>query len=255
MLFLYTQGILADEQKPEVGIEEKLGAVLPTDLKFFDEYGQIVQLKNLITKPTVITLVYYRCPGICSPLLNGLSRTIEKLDLEAGKDFNVVTISFDPTEDYQTAGEKKKNYLDNMNKKIQAESWRFLTGDKENIAKITDALGFRYQPQGADFMHPASIMVVSAEGKIARYLYGVEFLPLDLKLALTEASEGRSGPTINKFLKLCYSYDPEGRKYVLNITRIAGTGVFIVVMIFFVVLMVRKKNKPEPPQEKESTNA
>jgi protein SCO1/2 len=246
--------LFAQEQKTEVGIDEKLGDVLTADLKFYDELGQLVQLKSLITKPTIITLVYYRCPGICSPLLNGLSETVQKMDLEAGMDYNIVTISFDPSENYITAGEKKKNYLENMKKQVPEQSWRFLTGDSVNITKLTNEVGFMYQKQDNEFIHSAAVVVVSPEGKIARYLYGIQLLPLDLKLAIIEASEGKTGPTINKFLKLCYSYDPEGRKYVLNVTRIAGTGVFLFIVIFFIVLVVKKKNETEPVQEKEPVN-
>ncbi len=230
-----------DTPKQEVGIDEKLGSAIPLDLSFLDEYGKPVMLRDLITKPTVLTLVYYRCPGICSPLLNGLSQTIDHLDLEPGKDYNIVTISFDPTETYPIASDKKKNYLEAMKKKIPVDSWRFLVGDSTNIAKITDAIGFRYQPQGKDYMHSAVITVLTPNGKIARYLYGVEFLPLDLKMALIEASEGKTGPTINKLLKLCYSYDPEGRKYVLNVTRIAGGGMIVLIAAFVLFLSIKKK--------------
>jgi protein SCO1/2 len=165
----------------------------------------------------------------------------DRMDLEPGKDYNIVTISFNPREDYIMASEKKKNYTDNMKKKISPEGWHFLTGDSASIAKITDAVGFRYQKQGEDFMHGAVLTVLSQDGKIARYLYGVDFLPLDVKLALTEASEGRTGPTINKLLKLCYSYDPAGRKYVLNFTRVAGGGMLLIILGFVLILTLKKK--------------
>jgi protein SCO1 len=221
-----------DTKKSEVGIDEKLGEVVPLELQFLDEYGKPV---------TLLTLVYYKCPGICSPLMNGVASVVEKMDLEAGKDFNIVTISFNPREDYIMAKEKKSNYMDMMKKKIPAESWRFLTGDSINIAKITDAVGFRYQPQGEDYMHGAVLTVLTPDGKVARYLYGTDFLPLDVKLAVTEAAEGRSTPAINKLLKLCYSYDPDGRKYVLNFTRIVGSGMLVLIIGFVLVLTLKKK--------------
>jgi protein SCO1/2 len=226
----------------EIGIDEKLGGQIPLDLSFMDENGKPVSLKQLFTKPTILTLVYFRCPGICSPLLGGVASMVEKLDMEIGRDYNIVTVSFDPREDYIMASEKKENYLDNMKKKISGEGWHFLTGDSMTIARLTDAVGFRYKRQGNDYAHSAVITILSSDGKIARYLYGIDFLPLDVKLALTEAAEGKSGPTINKFLKLCYSYDPEGRKYVLNFTRIAG-GVTLLAIIGFVLLLTLKKNK------------
>lgn len=240
--------LCADDTNQEVGIFERLGETIPSGLTFYDENGQPVSLNTLIAKPTIFNFVYFRCPGICSPLMNGLSKAIDQTDIIAGKDFNIVTISFDPTENYITGSEKKLNYLNNMKKKIPAESWRFLTGDSVNIKKITNALGFKYLPQGNDFMHGAAIIIVSKEGKIIRYLYGTDFLPLDLKLAIAEAEEGRIGPTINKLLKMCYSYDPEGRKYVLSVTRITGSGILLLVTIFLMFLIIKKK-KNIPHQE------
>jgi len=229
-------------QEQDIGIDEKLDQNIPLNLSFLDEAGKPVTLKELFGKPTILTLVYYRCPGICSPLLNGVAEMVDKLDMVIGKDYNIVTISFDPSEDYITAAGKKRNYLDNMKKKIPEQNWRFLTGDSTAAAKITDAIGFRYKKQDNNFVHSAVITILSPDGKIARYLYGVNFLPLDVKLALTEASEGKSGPTINKFLKLCFSYDPEGRKYVLNFTRIAG-GITLLMIFGFVLVLTLKKKK------------
>ena len=239
---VYAPLLKSEEQNgQEIGIDEKLGQQIPLDLNFLDENGKSVSLKQLFTKPTILTLVYYRCPGICSPLLTGVSEMVDKLDMEPGRDYNIVTVSFDPGDDYITGGEKKSNYLDNMKKKIPESGWHFLTGDSISIAKLTDAVGFRYKRQGSDFAHSAVITILSQDGKIARYLYGINFLPLDVKLALTEASEGKSGPTINKFLKLCYSYDPEGRKYVLNFMRIAGGITLVAIIGFFLVLTLKKK--------------
>jgi protein SCO1/2 len=183
-----------DEPKSPIGVDEKLGEKIPLDLTFMDEYGKPVILRSLFTKPTLLTLVYYRCPGICSPLLSGVSDVVDKMDMEPGRDYNIVTISFSPREDYIMASDKKKNYLGTMKKKIPQDGWHFLTGDSVSIAKITDAVGFRYQVQGVDYMHGAVITAISSNGMIARYLYGTDFLPLDVKLALTEASEGRSTP-------------------------------------------------------------
>jgi len=250
-LILSTNINAEDKPKKEIGFDEKLGETIPLNISFLDEYGKPVTLQELFTKPTILTLVYYKCPGICSPLLTGVASAIDRLDMGAGKDFNVVTISFDPKETYLTAAEKKTNYLETMNKHIPADSWRFLTGDSSNIAKITDAVGFRYIPQGQDFMHAAAIMAISKDGKIARYLYGTEFNPIDMKMSLIEASEGRTGPTIATLMKLCYSYDPEGKKYVMNITRIAGGGVVLMLGIFITVLIIKKKrNNPGTDRER-----
>jgi len=247
--------VISDEnQKLEIGLEEKLGNQLPEDIVFIDEFGKPVRLGMLIDKPTIISLVYYRCPGICSPLMSGISQMIDRLDLQAGKDYNVLTVSFNPSEDYLMASEKKKNYFANMQKKIDYSSWRFLTGDSASIAKLTDAIGFRYKKEGEDYIHSALITIVSPSGKIARYLYGTDFLPLDVKLAIAEASEGKTGPTIAKIIRLCYSYDPEGRKYVLNITRIAGAGMIIALAGFLIMLTIKKKNKSDKTGLNNSIN-
>lgn len=227
--------------KPDVGIFERLGEKIPDDIFLADETGQQVNVRSLITKPTIFSLVYFRCPGICSPLLNGVSTVVDKTNLEPGQDYNLITISFDPTEDYNLAAGKKESYLENLDRKISPDSWRFLTGDSANIKKIADALGFKFQKQGNDFMHGASIMMVSADGTIARYLYGVEYLPFDFKMAVTEASEGKVVPSINKLMKMCFSFDPEGRKYVLNITRIAGGGILLMLGIFIGFVTLKKK--------------
>lgn len=247
MLGLLREPSMADTTQQQVGIDEKLGEAIPLDLSFLDENGKPVSLRSLVNKPTILTLVYYRCPGICSPLMNGLSSVVDKLDIEAGKDFNIVTISFNPREDYIMAQGKKRNYLDNMKKKIPEDSWKFLTGDSLTIAKITDAVGFRYQPQGEDYMHGAVLTVLSHDGKIARYLYGTDFLPMDVKLAINEASEGKSSPAINKLLKICYSYDPAGRTYVLNFTRIVGGGMLILIAGFVLILTLKKKKNNNIP--------
>ncbi len=256
ILTLFHLNSYADEpQKKQIGFDEKLGETIPLDLSFTNDNGQQVKLKDLFNKPTLFMVVYYKCPGLCSPFLGGVEKVIENLDLEAGKDYNIVTVSFDPSENYLMALEKKKNYLDEMDKKIPESSWHFLTGDSINIAKITDAVGFRYMKQGKDYIHATALISVSPNGKIARYLYGTDFNPFDVKLALIEASEGRSGPTISKLVKLCYSYDPEGRKYVLNITRIAGGGIFILIVAFVAILTLKKKkikNKPSDSDIKTS---
>ncbi|MCY7363156.1 MAG: SCO family protein [Ignavibacteria bacterium] len=246
IIFLFlTTGIskAQDENtpKPEIGIYEKLGETIPDDIILTNEYGQQVNFKTLINKPTIISLVYFRCPGICSPLLNGVRSTVDRSDMEPGKDYNLITISFDQNEGYQMAAEKKENYLGELKRKIPGDSWRFLTGDSLNIQKISNALGFKFQRKDADFIHGAAIMVVSPKGKIVRYLYGTDYLPFDFKMAVTEATEGKVVPSISKIMKMCFSFDPEGRKYVLNVTRIAGGGIIILLCVFVVLLNIKKK--------------
>lgn len=249
--------VFADEPpKKEIGFDEKLGETLPLNLSFLDEYGQPVVLKDLFTKPTLFMVVYYRCSGLCSPLMNGVAQVIDEMDMQAGKDYNIVTISFDPKETYLMASDKKKNYFDEMKKKIPDASWHFLTGDSASDAKICDAIGFRYIKQGNDYIHSTAIIAVSPQGKIARYLYGVDFNPFDVKLALTEASAGKTGPTISKLVKLCFSYDPGSRKYVLSITRIAGGGIFVLLIAFVAILTIKKRktNKINRNSEQDNTD-
>ena len=232
-------------EPPEVGVDEKLGEYVPLDIKFYDEYGKTIDLAELVKgKPTIISLVYYRCPGICSPLMSGLGAVLDEIDLETGKDFNTLTISFDPGEDYILAAEKKKNYFATFRKRaVSEDSWRFLTADSINVKKITEAVGFKYIKQDNDFVHSGVLTVISPDGKITRYLYGIDFLPFDVKMALIEASQGKVGTTISKIVKLCYSYDPDGRRYTLNITRVAGASILFVISIFAVALFITKKKK------------
>jgi protein SCO1 len=243
-VFLALGNLRADDKKSPVGIDEKLGQnVSLANFTVFDEYGKPVKLSELAGgKPVILTLVYYRCPGICSPLLTSLTKTIDLTDLEPGKDYNIITVSFDPAETYLTAAEKKKNYLNLFKKKqIDNMAWRFCTADSSTIAQLTDAVGFRYFKKDNEYVHAGVLTLLSPAGKITRYLYGTEFLPLDLKLGIIEASEGRTGTTISKVVSLCYSYDPEGKTYVLNVTRIAGSGMILIMVVFVVILVARKK--------------
>jgi len=226
-----------------IGIDEKLGQFIPLDLTFYDENGNPVSLKQLIHTPLILAPVFYRCPNVCSFLLFNLAGVINKLPSEPGKEYQVLTVSFDETEKPDLAFEKKKMYLKMIEKPFPEDAWRFLTGDKENIHKLTDAIGFHFKKQGEDFLHPVTLVILSPDGKITRYMYGTEFLPFDLKMALLEASEGRVGPTLSKVLRFCFSYDPQGRKYVFNTLKVTGivTLLFALSLILFLVFKGKKK--------------
>ena len=231
---------------PEIGIVEHLDEYLPDNIFVMGEDSQKVQLTELIDKPTIINWVYYRCPGICSPLMEGLAQVMDKSDLVPGVDYQVLTISFDPSETIDLGIRKKGNYLNLVQKKDAIKSgWHFFVSDSASIARGTNATGFKYKRQGNDFLHAASVAVVSPEGKITRYLNGLYFLPFEFKMAIVEASKGQSGPTINKILQFCYSFDPVGQTYVLNVTKVAGTLIlfFAVVIFMFLVFKPRKKEK------------
>jgi protein SCO1 len=226
-----------------VGIGEHLGETLPMDTPFIDEQGRKVLLRDLVTKPTIITFVYYRCTHTCPTLLFGLSDVLSKVDLSPGKDFSVISISFDETETPDLAVQKRQDYIKATGKEFPEGAWRFLTADKEAIEKITRAAGFGFKKVAAGFAHPVALIVLSPQGKITRYVYGVRFLPMDLTLALTEASKGLAVPTVNKVLLYCFSYDPAGKKYVFNILKVTAiaTLVFIALFVGWLTLWGKKR--------------
>ena len=228
---------------PPVGIVEKLGQTLPLDVSLYDENGYPVVLKDVMRHPTIFTFVYYRCPGICSPLLTELSRMVDKVDLEIGKDYQIVTISFDHREKPPLAGEKKTSYLGALKKPIDPAGWRWFTADSAAIMQLTGAAGFYFMPDGNDFVHAGALIVTSPEGKVTRYINGVQYLPFDIEMAVMEAAEGRTGPTIAKLLKYCYRYDPDSQSYTMNITRVGGVVVVGAVLIFVLVFIVLPKKR------------
>lgn len=213
------------------------------DEEFYDEDGNLVSLKSIIDKPTILTFVYYRCAGICNPLLREMTDVVSKMDLTLGKDYQILTLSFDQDEKPELAKEKKENYLAEIKKPIDPSGWKFFTGDSADIYRFTDAAGFYFQRSGRDWIHAASLIVVSPQGKITRYLYGVKHLPFDVKMAVIEASEGKATPTIAKVLKFCYSYDPDGKKYAFNYTRIGFAATILFVLIFIAVFVIKPKKK------------
>jgi protein SCO1 len=242
--------------EPEVGIEQHLGEKIPLDsLEFKDENDKSISLETLFDVPVVLTLVYYRCPGACTPLLNELARVVQLSDYTAGTDYRLVTISFDPREGAELAKLKQTNMLKSMDKKsIPASSWRFLTGDAQNIKKLTEAVGFKYAPDmnGQDFIHATTLTFVGTDGMISRYLEGSQFTPADFEMAVVDATEGRARSFMKRIQRLCYSYQPENRSYVLQVHRIilAATLLFVGV---FVVFLRKIKPKASAPAE-ETTN-
>ena len=237
-----------NEKQIEVGIDEQLGKSIPLQEYFNDENGNKVLLKDLFTKPTVLSFVYYNCPGICSPLLMELSDIVNKSDLVPGVDYNIVSISMDEFETPKDAIKRKQTFFQAIDKNIPPESWKFLTGDSSTIKKVTDAAGFYFKRQGKDFLHTGAFIFVDNKGKICRYLFpsfsersGFGILPFDFKMAINETTEGKVTPTISKVLQFCFSYDPAGKTYVLNITRIFGAAILVLVGIFVIYLRVKPK--------------
>jgi len=228
----------------EIGIAEHLDTYIPDDIILINQDSIPVNVKQLIDKPTIFSFVYYNCPGLCSPLLDGLAEVIDRSELTLGLDYQVITISFNPDDTPSLGISKKSNYLKQIHKNIDASKWIWLTGDSANITKITKALGFNYMQQGKDYVHAAAIMAVSPKAKITRYLHGTYFLPFDLKMAVLEASEEKSSPTISKVLKFCFSYDAAGKKYVFNTTKITGIIVLTLALGLFLFLSLSKKKSP-----------
>jgi len=240
----------AEEPPLDVGVDEKLGQTVPLDLVLVNEEGERVTLRSLLDKPTLLTLNYYRCTGLCTPLLNGVAELLQRTDQEPGRDFRVLTVSFDPRDDAELAGQKKQNYLKQLKPGFPPNAWRFMTGDPASTRRLADAVGFRFAKRGEDYVHAGLIVVLSPEGKISRYLHGVTFLPFDVKMAVSEAAEGRFGPTIARFLKFCYTYDPAGRRYYLDITRVsAGFTVLLAAGFGIAVAVSRRQRRRATPKE------
>jgi len=241
---------LYSQEGDQLGIYEKLDQYIPDDLVFVTENYDTVNLLDQIDKPTVIVPVYYECPGLCSPLLEGVADVISKAKLELGKDYQVFTISFNPAEKPRLAREKKETYARlTKNVRFVEEGWIFHTGDSLTIQRLLTSIGYMIKKEGRDWIHPGAIIVLSPDGKITRYLHGTYFLPFDLKMAIVEASQGRSGPTINKVLKFCFSYDAEGKKYVFNITKVSGSIIILLALGFFITLVLKSKRTATPKTE------
>jgi protein SCO1 len=227
----YSQSDLFEKQM-QVSFEEKQGLFAALDTKLVNEKGDTVLLKDVLTKPAILNLVYYQCPGTCSPLMAGVARFIDDVDLQLGKDYEVITVSFDPSEKINLGIAKKASYLATMRNKEAGKDWSFFVSDSINIAKLTRSVGFHYTKKNGMYIHPTGLIALGADGKIIRYLRGIDFLPFDIKITMVEAAKGKIGPSINRLLAICYSYDTEGNKFVFNVTRVSA-----VVILFFVVIL------------------
>jgi protein SCO1 len=234
-----------------VDVTEHLGEKIPLDLVFTNDAGEKVKLGEYFKegRPVVLVLAYYSCPMLCTLVLNGVADAVHGLDWSPGKDFQVLTISIDSSETVSLASAKRQNLLAVVDKKGTEAGWRFFVGDGDQIRILADTVGFHYyyDKNLKQFAHPAVVMVLSPDGRISRYLYGVEFKKQDLKLALLEASEGKIGTTLDRIILFCYHYNPEAKGYVLfatNLMKIAGILTVIIMAIFFVVLWRREFKKP-----------
>jgi protein SCO1 len=245
-----TQGTMsppANQRPPglkNVGIEQHLNEQIPPDLTFRDERGNPVRLGNYFgKKPMILNLVYYQCPMLCGEVLSGLESALRVLKFDVGKEFDVLTVSFDPRETPAMAAAKKAEFLKRYGRPGAAEGWHFLTGPQDSIAALTKAAGFQYEydAKSGQFAHATAIMVLTPEGKIAQYYYGVEFAPKDLRLGMVQASQGKIGNLVDEVLLYCYHYDPDTGKYGAIISRVlkVAAGATILALGTFLIVMFR----------------
>ncbi len=234
----------AKADKANIALDEKLGQYLPADATFADENGKPVRLKDLLDRPVIIAPVYLGCTRTCSLLLTGLAQALGKLDMKVpGRDFRVIALSFDDRDTPQIARDKKKNYLKAIGRPFPEEAWTFLTGDEANIRSFTDSIGFRFQRDGSDFSHPVTLVVISPQGRIIRYLDGVTFFPFDLTMAINEAVEGKVSSAGHRVLMYCFSYDPLKKSYAFNILKVTGTVMIVFALGFFSYLVITSNKK------------
>ncbi len=236
-------------QLKEVGIDQKLSSQIPMDAEFNNEKGERVRIGQILSqRPTILALVYYECPMLCNMVLNGTLRSLRALKLNAGKDFDVIALSFDPSETPQLAEKKKFEYTERYHRPGGEAGWHFLTGDAANIHKVTDAAGFRYKKDETNkgqWAHASAIMVITPDGRLARYFYGVEYSARDLRLAIVDAAQGKVGTMVDQILLYCFHYDVTAGKYslaVLNIMR-AGGVLTVLALLGFWLAMYRANRK------------
>ena len=233
-----------------VGIEQRLNEQVPANLEFRDETGRPVKLGDYFGKrPLVLSLVYFRCPMLCSEVLAGVEGSLKAISLNPGKDFDVLTVSFDPNDTPEAATEKKAEMLKRYRRAGAAENWHFLTGSQDSIDALTKAVGFQYQYDKTtdQFAHTTGLMILTPDGKIAQYYYGVEFPPRDVRLGLIQASQGKIGTLADAVLLYCYHYDPKTGKYSVMINHIIqlGGGLTILSIGGVLLLLLRRGSDSE----------
>jgi protein SCO1 len=247
-----TQNIdVRPELLKDVGIDQKLNDSVPLDLAFRDEAGETVKLGQFFgDKPVVLSLVYYNCPMLCTQVMNGMERSLKDVPMDIGKQFSVVTVSIDPTERPALASAKRALYTGLYGRPGATQGWHFLTGDEPQIKQLANAVGFRYayDPASKQFAHASAIMILTPQGKISRYLYGIQYATRDLRLGLVEASEGKIGTPVDQILLFCYHYDAATGKYSLLISRVLkAAGIFTVLVIGIGIFLLARSQHYAPP--------
>jgi len=227
-----------------VGIDQQMGAQIPLDLPFTDESGRTVALRQYLGKPVILALVYYQCPSLCNMVLNGVVRSVKGLKMSAGNEYDVVAVSFDPHETSEMAAAKKASYLKEYDRDGSEKGWHFLTAPEASSRSLADAVGFHYAYDAAtnQFAHASAIMILTPEGRVARYFYGIDYPARDMRFGLEEASGGRISAPLDAVLLYCYHYDPANGKYglvIMNALRIGG-GITLACLLTFMIVMFRR---------------
>jgi len=232
-----------------VGFDQHLGEQVPLDAQFVDDHGKPVRLADYFHgKPVILVMAYYRCPMLCTLVLNGLVQGMIDMSFDAGKEFEVITVSFDPRETPDLAAAKKKTYLSRYRRPGAGEGWHFLTGKEDSIRRLAQAIGFRYvyDPDTDQFAHAAGLVILTPEGKLARYFYDISFPGRDLRLGLVEASARKIGSRVDEVLLFCFHYDPTTGKYglaIMNFVRLGGLLTLVAVSTFIVVQIRRERKR------------
>jgi protein SCO1/2 len=227
-----------------VGIEQHLGTAVPLDVPLTDEQGRSVTLRQFSGKPMILALVYYQCPSLCDLVLNGVTRAAKALKFTAGDQYQIVAVSFDPRENYPLARDKKVSYVRDYARPGTENGWHFLTAPEPSSRAIADSVGFHftYDPVSNQFAHPSAIMILTGDGRIERYFYGIDYLARDVKLGLEDASNGKIGSPIDAVQLFCFHYDPSNGKYGLMIIRILQLGGLVTLgsLLTFMLVMFRR---------------
>lgn len=233
----------------QVGIDQRLNNQVPLNLVFADENGQQVELgKYFGRKPVILSLVYYDCPMLCTQVLNGLAGSLKALKFDVGREFEVVTVSFDPREKPELARQKKDGYMARYGREGAGAGWHFLTGDEASIKALADAVGFRFawDEETKQFAHASGIMILTPDGKVSRYFYGIEYAPRDMQLGLVEASNNKIGSPVDQILLYCFHYDPQTGKYgfaIMNAIRITGFATFFGLALLIIMMKRREAGR------------
>ena len=233
-----------------VGIEEHPGAQLPLDAKFLDQTGASVKLGDYFKdgKPVILNMVYYSCPMLCNLVLNGLTTAVKQMDWVPGKEFRMLAVSINPREGFSLASAKRANYLKDLGKAEAADGWSFTVGEESQSKRLADTLGYHYywDEKQQEYAHTAVTFIVTPDGRVSRYLYGIEYDPKDLRLALMEASEGKLGSTLDRLILYCYHYDPLAKGYVLfanNVMKLGGAATVLLLGVFLGTMRWREQRQ------------